>query len=229
MADYIDRNILCQAYVHIEPVGLNDDDQEILKDQINHFIEARGKHFLYSEIESNVEFKEGSLRVYATIAGLLYLAIGQYGSFRSGVDYITTDVKRLSESIINESLFLSRSQRDQIIRVEARVGVVGSLKKIIDEIEFIERNMGEQGVISLAKRLRRVRVDTTKLLRNIKNEKDVRYVKKNLLEVVNETLPQNPVTPAKKSTDREADAIYRDERKLIMEMLEKVDKPKNKE
>lgn len=221
MADYIDRNILCQAYIHIEPLGLDEDEYSILQNQIAHFIETRGRFFLYSEITTDVELKAGSLKVYATIAGCLYLAIGQYGDFRSGLDYISTDVKRLSESIVNESLFLSKSRHENIIRVEARVGVIGSLKKAVDDIEYIEQQMGQSDSKALTKKLRNTRIEIEKLLENLNDDRDMVYVRNNLLIVVKETLPKNPKAPPGKSVDRETQAIYIDERRKLLEILER--------
>lgn len=34
-----------------------------------------------------------SVKVYIALTGAIYLAIGQYGSFRSGIDYMIEDAK----------------------------------------------------------------------------------------------------------------------------------------
>ena len=49
MANYIDKNILCQGYIHIEPLDLDEREYEDLKKQIKCFIEERGKFFLYAD------------------------------------------------------------------------------------------------------------------------------------------------------------------------------------
>jgi len=128
VADYINKDILCQAYIHIEPVPMDEDELAVLKKELEAFINSRGKFFIYDEVGTSVEFKEGSLKVYASIVGAIYLAIGQYGSFRAGVDYLSSDVKRLSETIVSESLFLTKRRHDSIVRAEARIGVIGTLK-----------------------------------------------------------------------------------------------------
>src|SRR5690606_28837010 len=40
-----------------------------------------------------VRLQEGSLKVTLTVVGALYIGIGQYGSFRSGIDYMIKDAK----------------------------------------------------------------------------------------------------------------------------------------
>ena len=219
MADYIDRNILCQAYVHIEPENLEEDEYDTFQAQIDHFIQARGRFFLYAEIDPTVELKDGSLKVYATLAGALYIGIGQCGSFRSGLDFLASDVKRLSESIVNECLFLSRSRQENVLRVEARLGVVGSLKSVVDDLEFIEKNMGVVSVSQLQKKLEATIEDTEKLLANLMDPKDVPFVKKNLLKVAEECLPERATTPKKKKPQPDAKALYRRNRKELISIL----------
>ena len=38
-----------------------------------------------------VHLSEGSVRTVLIVAGVIYTAIGQYGSFRSGIDYMVND------------------------------------------------------------------------------------------------------------------------------------------
>jgi hypothetical protein len=120
MADYIDKNILLQAYVHIEvPGNLTSRRLEELRTELTRFAEARGRFFIYPEVEVELEFKEGTLKSYLTIAGMLYAAIAAYGSFRSGVDYLYTDIKRLSDTLVAESLFVTKAKHNHIIRTES--------------------------------------------------------------------------------------------------------------
>lgn len=132
MADYIDKNILCQAYVHVDlPVDITPGELDAIKEHLRQFTEARAKFFVYPDVVVEVEFREGSLKSYLTIAGAIYLAIGNYGDFRGGVDYLYTDIKRLADSLVAETLFMTRARHHSIRRTEARTartGVVGSLK-----------------------------------------------------------------------------------------------------
>src|SRR5262245_41461509 len=125
MADYIDKNILLQAYVHIQLRStLTANRLEQLQRELTDFAEARGRFFICPEVDVEIEFKEGSLKSYLTIAGALYLAISNYGSFRSGVDYLYSDIKRLSDTLVAESLFVTKAKHREIIRTEARVGII---------------------------------------------------------------------------------------------------------
>lgn len=54
------------------------------------------------ETDVYVQLEDGSLKVTLAIVGALYIAIGQYGSFRSGVDYLIKDSKAIKELVQSE-------------------------------------------------------------------------------------------------------------------------------
>ncbi|WP_299494584.1 hypothetical protein [uncultured Shewanella sp.] len=47
------------------------------------------------QTEIYVQLQEGSLKVTLAVVGALYIGIGQYGSFHSGIDYMIKDSKSL--------------------------------------------------------------------------------------------------------------------------------------
>lgn len=63
-----------------------------------------------------------------------------YSSYREGIKTIVSDVARLSDVVNAEVLFQTKSRsKNEIIRVEARKGIVGSLDNInkkINEISY---------------------------------------------------------------------------------------------
>lgn len=63
MADYINKNILCQAYFHVEPENYQEEHElAILKDELLKFAISRTGFFLNPEAQVEVEFEEGSLK-----------------------------------------------------------------------------------------------------------------------------------------------------------------------
>lgn len=46
-----------------------------------------------------VKFEKGSLKIKLAILGAIYIGIGQYGSFRSGIDHLINDAKFLKELV----------------------------------------------------------------------------------------------------------------------------------
>jgi len=222
MADYIDRNILCQAYVHIDPVRLDEPQLDQLKRHLEVFITTRGQFFLYESVATDVEFKNGSLKVYATIAGALYIAIGQYGSFRDGVNFLAGDTKRLAECIVSESLFLSRSRHDNTVRAEARIGVVGSLKAAMDRIYQISNDLGTIPVDRSAEQLAEVRTSIEKIIGNLRDPHDPRFVSDGLCAIIDQLIPRHPPHRRGQPVTEEAVAYYKRERIELSGYLKKV-------
>lgn len=222
MADYINSNILCQAYVHIDPVEIPEEKLELLRKELELFVTTRGRFFLYNEVNTKVEFKEGSLKVYGTILGALYIAIGQYGSFRSGVDYLAQDTKRLAECIASESLFLSQSRHKNILRVEARTGVAGNLKSIIDTLEQISRELADKDASISAKHLAEARDKIESLLGKLLDPKDIPFVKSGLCELFKELFPQIPPQRSKPKEHHTIEGLkyYREERHRLKKLIE---------
>lgn len=222
VADYIDRNILCQAYVHIEADHLSDEERADLQRHIALFVGTRGRFFLYESVTTDVEFKEGSLKIYGTIAGALYIAISQYGSFRSGVDYLATDAKRLAECIAAESLFLTKSRHDSTIRVEARVGVVGSLKTSIDKLERISYELGSASVLQSTKAIQELQTDMERLMENLKDASDPPYVSDEFCKLVVALLPvKPPLDPKRPKPSADLLSGYRRARGDLIESVRK--------
>jgi hypothetical protein len=221
MADYIDREILCQAYVHIE-TELNEEQLANLKDHLALYISSRGRFFLYEAVSTDVEFKEGSLKIRLSILGSLYIAIAQYGSFRDGTNFLVSDAKRLAETVISESLFLTKSRHDATIRTEARIGVAGSLKNCIDRMESIKNEMGRVSLQTSTRQLSDLKDDMDKLLANLNDPADPPYVAGELCKLAHEVLPRTPLhDPKKPRPGPEAVAAYHRVRQELIDELNK--------
>ncbi len=215
MANYINQNILCQAYIHIDPVPLDESEYADFKLRIQEYIDTRGKFFLYDGIDTDIELKDGSLKIYGSILGFFYLAISQYGDFRTGVDYLEKDIKRLSEVIISESLFQSKSRHNNIIRVEARIGIIGSLKSIIDEIDHIQTSSGRVHPDDISNQLANLTNKIIKLIDNLNSDEDIKYVKENLNTEIN-NISIMPQPQPKKTISQESKLLYRRERRRLL-------------
>lgn len=181
MADYIDKNILCQAYVHVElPDDINPEKLSEIKAHLLQFTESRARFFVYPEVAVDVEFKDGSLKSYLTIAGAIYIAIGNYGGFREGIDYLHTDIKRLADALVNETLFVTRARHHSIKHTEARTGVVGSMKELLADVSTVETVLGQVSVDEISGRLRRINKDAEMLIENLHDDNDIGEIESEL-------------------------------------------------
>ncbi|MGY0627641.1 MAG: hypothetical protein ACW7DS_18170, partial [Paraglaciecola chathamensis] len=128
MADYINKNILSQAYIHVEPTELETEEQLVeFKKHITEFARSRTNFYLHPDVSIEIEFEEGSLKARITVMGTLFLlmqGVANYPDFREGVGLIYNDSKRLAEYMISEAQFFAGSKHQDVIRLEARTGVV---------------------------------------------------------------------------------------------------------
>lgn len=210
MADYIDKSILCQAYVHVElPENITHDELDSIKEHLKQFTDARAKFFVYPDVIVEVEFREGSLKTYLTIAGAIYIAMGNYGGFREGVDYLHTDIKRLADSLVSETLFMTRARHHSIRRTEARTGVIGSLKVLMDDLMTLESSIGQISVDETARRVKRLKEDAERLLENVRDGNDRDKIETEI-ECFVDILPDNCPHPKEKVPDDAAILLYHD-------------------
>lgn len=221
MADYIDKNILCQAYIHIEPENLSESQYSTYLEHLRVFAIARTRFFLYQEAEIQVEYKEGSLKAYITVFGTLtglYAGIAQYPDFKAGAVAIYEDSKRLSEYLVSEGLFSAGAKHDQVLRVEARTGIVGSLRGVVADLDYIQRLNGTADQKTIADRMARVRADVQALTDNLHTEEDVKLVRVGLLEMSG-GLPSAPSPGPGRKNSESVVAMYREEKAKLRNHL----------
>jgi hypothetical protein len=210
VADYIDKNILCQAYVHVElPENITPERLEEIKAHLAQFADLRGKFFVYQDVIVDVEFREGSLKAYVTVAGAIYLAIAGYGSFRTGIDYLYTDVKRLADSMVAEGLFMTQAKHEAIRRTEARTGVIGSLKIMVDDMNVLEASIGQISVEESARRIKKIKDDADVLMVNVRSDEDAANIQSELGDFVDK-LPERCPHPPEHRPEPLAIAAYYD-------------------
>ena len=104
----------------------------------------------------SIEFEEGSLKSRIIVWGtVVYMGIGNYGSFRAGVRQIITDVRQFSEVVINNMDNDPNIAANDIIRTEKRLGFPGRLQELYSRIDAYERSIngrclgGAQGTAGL--------------------------------------------------------------------------------
>lgn len=223
MADYISKNILSQSYLHIESNRIKTEDELLLfREHINEFVISRTAFFLYPNANIEIDFEKGSIKSRITVMGtilILMQGIANYKDFREGIQLIYNDTKRLSEYIISEFLYESGSKHQNIIRVEARTGIIGSVQKVLTQLETIKRGAdGDLTASELIEKLENADTEIRKLLGNIIDESDKIFVIKGISDLVGQ-LPETPKNPIDKTNSRESIVLYSRRRKSIVELL----------
>ncbi|MCU7806126.1 MAG: hypothetical protein KZQ96_23380 [Candidatus Thiodiazotropha sp. (ex Lucinoma borealis)] len=219
MADYINKNILSQAYIHVEPIELETEEQFIeFKNHIIEFARSRTNFYLHPDVSIEIEFEEGSLKARITIMGTIFLlmeGVANYPDFREGVSLIYNDSKRLAEYMVSEAQYFSGSKHQDVIRLEARTGVLGSLHKIILQLEQIKRGAGGSILAKdLVSKIDKAQGDIEDLINNLQGQKDIELVKNGLSSIVRE-IPENPKPPKDKTNTPAAILSYKSRRRKL--------------
>ncbi|MGF1807546.1 hypothetical protein L4C31_20095 [Aliivibrio sifiae] len=199
MADYIKKNILSQAYIHIEPRKFQSKEEvEQFKVELTEFTKQRVGFFLSPDLPIEIEFEEGSLIARVTVLGtigLLFQGITSYKDFKEGIQFIYSDAKRVTEYIISHTAFESGARQQDVIRLEARVGIIGSIQKAINQLETIKRGAnGTMIVDDINRKLDESIKELKKLMDNVNDPTDKELIRNGLLEIANE-IPEKPKEP----------------------------------
>ncbi|PMH44494.1 hypothetical protein BCU68_03045 [Vibrio sp. 10N.286.49.B3] len=213
MADYINKNILSQAYIHVEPTGIETEEQlEAFKENLRAFALSRTEFFLSDGLDVNIEFEEGSIRARVTVIGTLMLllqGISSYKDFREGLQLLHSDAKWLSDAIISESLYQTKAKHHDVIRVEARTGIIGSVHKILNQLGRIKSGAnGAMLASDIVEKIDDAQDELSKLMDNICDLNDRNLVAKECKYLVQE-LPDIPVPPKDKTNSDHAINEYR--------------------
>lgn len=143
MANYIDEEILCEAYTHLN-IDIYKDRAALakLKTHLITYFEERAKFLLGENIRVEITFDEGSLITKVTALGsagaILLGAIGTYGSFRQGVEQISKDAAALAQGTNLEVLFRTKTPYCDRVNIEKRRGVFGRVDGLLGELDAIK-------------------------------------------------------------------------------------------
>lgn len=109
------------------------------KKHYKELVQNVSKILYQQEVEVRVEFRDGSLEMFLGIVGAIYLAIGQYGSFRAGVNQIIEDAKTLKKIIIS-NLNKHGVRREQIKKQKRLTSTPDRIRKLFLKIDRFENN-----------------------------------------------------------------------------------------
>lgn len=145
MANYIDKEIICEAYVHLEFDDYSNEDKlKKIKNTVKKYFDDRVEFLLGDSIETFIETEEGSLKLKVTavagIATLVGSAILKYPDFRNSIKTIHEDSKLLAEATALETIFVTKTPSCDRLHTEARTGVIGKTAKIISALETLSEH-----------------------------------------------------------------------------------------
>lgn len=233
MADYIKSNILSQSYVHVEPEWLNSvSDSEKRKaiveihNKVSSFSEERIRFFLDDDVHIEIKFEDGSIRAWVTTYGPVLLLIGStitnYSSFRESIKHLVSDSQRVADIINAEVLFQSKSRsKKEVLRVESRKGVIGSIDRINNKIDAIEGRLkrGDCSPTLINEDLLDLNKLILELFSNIKDDDDAKLIAMALHDGIASLNIKKGRFKIKDSVDQYMYKSLSDEKKLILKNL----------
>jgi hypothetical protein len=110
---------------------------------------------------------------------------------------------------------LTGSKHQDVIRLEARTGVVGSLHKAILQLEQIKHGAGGSILAKeLVSKIKKAQDDIEELIGNLQEESDINLIKTGLSNLVND-IPENPKPPKDKTNTPVAIFTYQNKRRKL--------------
>ena len=120
------------------------------------------------ETEVHVRLEEGSLKVTIAILGALYIGIGQYGSFRSGIDYMIKDAKSLKELVTSKIVKNGLNEAD-IIESKRTHCHPDKIRRVLLSIERLEskKNLTQE---EIKKQLSKIKASVRNICSSLSGE-----------------------------------------------------------
>ena len=180
--------ILSEAYLHLKPFEQISSRIFDIKPQIiESAYEIARKHYKV-EVQIDFKYEEGSYKHWIVFAAAAFGFITGYGSFRSGLDYMVEDGRRINEAINSSVIDLLNAQDDNIYRMERRTKILGKIQRLVGELDHISlagTNISNEEEIRINQIIHQL--ETTLL--GIEDENDKRVLEANVNIILNDIFP----------------------------------------
>lgn len=149
MANYINSEILSEAYSHLDIEIYNDKEKlKKLENELSAFFLERATFLFGNDVRIEIEFERGSLRTKIKVLGGAALIVGSalitYGSFRQAMDYLAKDATLLAESANLEMIYRTKAAHCDRVAIEKRRGIFGRVDTFLGELDLINRTIASE-------------------------------------------------------------------------------------
>jgi hypothetical protein len=151
-------------------IDFSEVDAKEAEDYTSAIVKKYAELIFNQKLDLTIQIVEGSLKINIAIIGALYLAIGQYGSFRSGVDYLIKDAKTLKEIVVSK-LVRNGVDESDIIESSKHNCVPDKIRRVLLSIDRLEskRNLAPA---EFKKELSKIKTSVKNICIHLK-EKDI--------------------------------------------------------
>jgi len=139
--------ILGETYIKFD-FEYSDSSKSLIKKAYLEQVGLKSHEFLKAKelIKISIEYDKGSTKTRIIIWGTvvnIYLGIGNYGDFKSGVREIINDVKSFSTYVIDHIEGDPNINPNNIINTQRRTGMPGRMNELYKRIENLEQNIND--------------------------------------------------------------------------------------
>lgn len=136
MANYINKEIICEAYTHLDVDDYYSPEiRGRLKIELMEYVIPRAKFIFGQDVELSVEFEDGSLKTKIAILGTIATLVSAYGGLRQGADQIVRDSTVLAQATNLEVIFKTKAKTCDRIRIEKRHGILGRVNSLVKTMD----------------------------------------------------------------------------------------------
>nr|WP_152029970.1 hypothetical protein [Pseudomonas sp. LPH1] len=133
------------------------------------------------DVKAEVHFRQGSLEVWIMVAGSIYVAIGNYGSFRSGIKQIIEDTKSLKKILV--SCLRKDGVAEAVILKQIQLPATPErVRRLLMRIDRFEQELPEVAEEEAIARLRRILKAVQELTYDMDFPEDINLLMANLDE-----------------------------------------------
>ncbi len=180
---------IAETYIHIKDVP-----RGLTKEKARRYLEQHAHAWAERQFKKSVIVKvrveEGSLKVWVLVGGItLFTFVANYGSFRSGIDYIVSDAKAFSSYVIEHFVEDENVPDTAVLRAERRLGVPGKIQRFLRSLDKL--NSPNIGHNERQVKLQQLRTEFIEILELLENEQD----RELFIEQVPDDIAHHPDAP----------------------------------
>ena len=122
-------------------LSFDDIDKKETELYVTSIVEKYANLIFNQNLHIHTEVYEGSVKARIVLIGAIYMAIGQYGSFRSGIDYMIEDSKSLKGLIVRQ-LIKNGLLEVNLISAKRIQCSVDKIRRVLQSIDRLESKKG---------------------------------------------------------------------------------------
>lgn len=125
--------VLSKTYIELN-ISVAKSDIKELEEYLPKITQEYASLLFRQSVQVRIEYWQGSFKAVLTVAGSIYLAIGAYGTIRSGIDYLIKDGRAVRD-YIHETLIKDGLPGDRICEITYRQATLDRIRRLFRRIE----------------------------------------------------------------------------------------------